>query len=83
MTWAGDSRRGVQYPHFRDNEVMVMTLGRIARNLFGGILAVVLTTSVCTLAQSKSGPVDPGVRGGPAGAGAPLKGLTADETAVL
>ncbi len=56
-----------------------MTLGRIARNLCGGILAVVLTTSVCTLAQGKSGPVDPGVRGGPASAGAPLKGLTPDE----
>ncbi|MGA2369870.1 MAG: di-heme oxidoredictase family protein [Candidatus Korobacteraceae bacterium] len=56
-----------------------MTLGRIARNLCGGILAVVLTTSVCTFAQTKSGPVDPGVRGGPAGAGAPLKGLTPDE----
>ncbi len=58
-----------------------MTLGRIARNLCGGILAVVLATSVCTLAQSKSAPVDPGVRGGAAGAGAPLKGLTADEIA--
>ena len=58
-----------------------MTLGRIARNLCGGILAVVLTTAVCTLAQSKSAPVDPGVRGGPASAGAPLKGLTPDEIA--
>jgi CxxC motif-containing protein (DUF1111 family) len=58
---------------------MVMTLGRIARNLCGGILVVVLATSVCTLAQGKSGPVDPGVRGGPASAGAPLKGLTPDE----
>jgi CxxC motif-containing protein (DUF1111 family) len=58
-----------------------MTLGRIARNLCGGILVVVLTTSVCTLAQSKSAPVDPGVRGAPAGAGAPLTGLTADEIA--
>jgi CxxC motif-containing protein (DUF1111 family) len=29
----------------------------------------------------KAGPIDPGVRGGPAGAGGPLKGLTADETA--
>jgi len=56
-----------------------MTLGRIARNLCGGILVVVLATSVCTLAQGKSGPVDPGVRGGPASAGAPLKGLTPDE----
>jgi CxxC motif-containing protein (DUF1111 family) len=33
------------------------------------------------LGQSKSAPVDPGVRGGTAGAGTPLKGLTTDETA--
>jgi len=32
-------------------------------------------------AQSPKGPVDPGVRGGPPGAGGPLTGLTADETA--
>jgi CxxC motif-containing protein (DUF1111 family) len=32
------------------------------------------------LGQTKSTPVDPGVRGGPAGAGGPLPGLTADET---
>jgi hypothetical protein len=61
--------------------VIVMTLGRIARNVSGGIVAVALTTCFCTLAQTRSGPVDPGVRGGPAGAGAPLKGLTADEIA--
>jgi len=47
----------------------------------GGILLLALTTGVYTLAQTTSGPVDPGVRGGPAGAGGPLKGLTADETA--
>jgi len=35
---------------------------------------------VHTFGQSKKAPVDPGVRGGPAGAGTPLKGLTADET---
>src|SRR5579863_4746251 len=45
------------------------------------ILVLALTTGIYTLAQTKSGPVDPGVRGGPAGAGTPLKGLTADETA--
>src|SRR5271169_430896 len=45
------------------------------------ILVLALTTGICTLAQTKSAPVDPGVRGGPAGAGTPLKGLTADETA--
>jgi CxxC motif-containing protein (DUF1111 family) len=33
------------------------------------------------MAQTGKNPVDPGVRGGSAGAGGPLKGLTADETA--
>jgi len=58
-----------------------MTFGRIARKSFGGIVAVALTTGVYTFGQTRSAPVDPGVRGGPAGAGTPLKGLTADETA--
>jgi CxxC motif-containing protein (DUF1111 family) len=58
-----------------------MILGRIVRRSFGGIVAVALTACVCTLGQTGSAPVDPGVRGGPAGAGTPLKGLTADETA--
>jgi CxxC motif-containing protein (DUF1111 family) len=58
-----------------------MTLGSIARKSFGGIVAVTLTTGVYAFGQTRSAPVDPGVRGGPAGAGAPLKGLTADETA--
>jgi CxxC motif-containing protein (DUF1111 family) len=40
-----------------------------------------LAMGVHTLCQTKSGPVDPGVRGGTPGAGGPLKGLTADETA--
>ena len=40
---------------------------------FGGIVAVALTTSVYTFGQTGSAPVDPGVRGGPAGAGAPTK----------
>jgi len=53
----------------------------IARKSFSGIVAVALTTCVYTFSQTKAAPVDPGVRGGPAGAGAPLKGLTADETA--
>ena len=54
---------------------------RIALKSFGGIVAVALTTCLYTWGQTKAAPVDPGVRGGPAGAGAPLKGLTADETA--
>ena len=56
-------------------------LRRIALKSFGGIVAVALATCVCASGQAKNGPVDPGVRGGPAGAGAPLSGLTADETA--
>ena len=58
-----------------------MMLGRIALKSFAGIIAVVLATCLYTFGQSKSAPVDPGVRGGPKGAGAALQGLTADETA--
>jgi len=45
------------------------------------MVAVTLATCSLSLAQTRQGPVDPGVRGGPAGAGGPLSGLTADETA--
>jgi CxxC motif-containing protein (DUF1111 family) len=48
---------------------------------FGGAVAAVLAMCFCTLGQTGKGPVDPGVRGGANGGGAPLKGLTADETA--
>jgi CxxC motif-containing protein (DUF1111 family) len=58
-----------------------MILRGIVSKSFVGIVALALTAGVCTFGQTKSGPVDPGVRGGPAGAGTPLKGLTADETA--
>ena len=58
-----------------------MMLRGIPLKSFRGIVAVALATCVCTMGQRRSGPVDPGVRGGPAGAGTPLKGLTADETA--
>src|SRR6267143_1824352 len=40
-----------------------------------------VSSSVGACGQSKPGPIDPGVRGGASGAGGPLKGLTADETA--
>jgi len=59
----------------------VTTLWGIARKSFGGIVAVALTSGLYTFGQTRSVPVDPGVRGGPAGAGTPLQGLTADETA--
>ena len=58
----------------------MMILRRSVPNGFGGLLIVALLTCSCTLSQTKSSPVDPGVRGGPAAAGGPLPGLTADET---
>jgi len=45
------------------------------------VVIAALSLSVGACGQSKPGPIDPGVRGGASGAGGPLKGLTADETA--
>jgi CxxC motif-containing protein (DUF1111 family) len=62
---------------------MLTILGRTPLNRLRGIVAVALTTCVYALGQTRGAPVDPvdpGVRGGPAGAGTPLQGLTADET---
>ena len=59
----------------------VMTQWGTVFKSLGSTLVLALATSVCTFGQSRSAPVDPGVRGGPAGGGAPLQGLTADETA--
>jgi CxxC motif-containing protein (DUF1111 family) len=44
-------------------------------------LIVCFVTAGVATAQSRKAPVDPGVRGGTAGAGAPFEGLTADEKA--
>jgi CxxC motif-containing protein (DUF1111 family) len=57
-----------------------MILGRIGRKSLSPILTVALITCGYTFGQTRSAPVDPGVRGGAAGAGGPLQGLTADET---
>src|ERR1700681_1745159 len=55
---------------------------KVAPKAFGVFAAAVLATScVRTSAQTVTAPVDPGVRGGGAGAGSPLQGLTADESA--
>jgi CxxC motif-containing protein (DUF1111 family) len=49
---------------------------------FDALVAAVLAIScLSAVAQAAKGPVDPGVRGGAPGAGNPLPGLTADETA--
>lgn len=58
-----------------------MLLRRVVLKRFGGIVAVALAACVYVSSQTGTGPLDPGVRGGPAGAGTPLKGLTADEAA--
>jgi len=58
------------------------TRQKVALGACGAFVAAVLVTSCArTPAQTANGPVDPGVRGGAAGAGAPLPGLAADETA--
>src|ERR1700674_1277695 len=58
------------------------TRQKVALRAFGAFVAAVLATScVHTSAQTVKVPVDPGVRGGAAGAGTPLQGLTADENA--
>src|SRR5438477_3999294 len=63
---------------------MAMKIRRNASfRVFAGVVAAALAMSVCARSQGQAarGPVDPGVRGGAPGAGAPLDGLTADETA--
>jgi CxxC motif-containing protein (DUF1111 family) len=73
----------------KPKEVTVMTFRGMVCARIGGVvvLALALMFGVGAFGQtkartnSKAGPVDPGVRGGPTGGGGPLKGLTADETA--
>jgi CxxC motif-containing protein (DUF1111 family) len=48
---------------------------------FAGIVAALMTLCGSASSQPATAPVDPGVRGGAAGAGTALKGLTGDETA--
>jgi len=57
-----------------------MILGRNGPKSLSPILTVALITCGYAFGQGRSVPVDPGVRGGAAGAGGPLQGLTADET---
>ena len=58
------------------------TRQKVASRAFGAFVAAVLATwCVRTSAQTVKVPVDPGARGGAAGAGTPLQGLTADENA--
>ena len=58
------------------------TRQKVALKGFNAFVAAVLATSgVSTSAQTVEVPADPGVRAGVAGAGGPLPGLTADESA--
>src|SRR6202166_501175 len=58
------------------------TQQKFALKAIGAFVAAILGTScIRTSAQTVKMPADPGVRGGAVGAGTPLKGLTADETA--
>jgi len=69
-------------PHSQVSGVSAMViLRRIALKSLSGIVAMAVTTCVYTSGQGKAAPKDPGVRGGPSGAGTALTGLTADETA--
>jgi CxxC motif-containing protein (DUF1111 family) len=77
---ARDTRYNYRHSWVSEDIVLMMP-HRVALKSFGGIVAVALAVCVYTSGQTKAGAVDPGVRSGPAGAGAPLKGLTADEAA--
>jgi hypothetical protein len=44
---------------------VLMMLQRVALKSFGGIVVVALAAVLYTSSQTKAGPVDPGVRGGP------------------
>ncbi|HXW17124.1 MAG TPA: di-heme oxidoredictase family protein [Candidatus Acidoferrales bacterium] len=58
------------------------TRQKVVSKVFGAlVVAVLAAASIRTSAQPAKGPVDPGVRGGTAGAGNSLNNLTADETA--
>ena len=61
---------------------MIMTTRRkIALEIFCVFVATALAmTHLRTLEGKAKGPVDPGVRGGAAGAGGPLNNLAADES---
>jgi CxxC motif-containing protein (DUF1111 family) len=58
----------------------MLILGRIGHKSLSPMLTVALITCGYAFGQTRSAPVDPGVRGGAAGAGGPLQGLTTDET---
>jgi hypothetical protein len=52
----------------------------VALRVLGTLVAVVLAMlNACMSGRKAERPVDPGVRGGPMGAGSPLNNLTADE----
>jgi CxxC motif-containing protein (DUF1111 family) len=59
-----------------------MTIHKVALKALGAFVAALLATwCVCMSGQTVKVPMDPGVRGGATGAGGPLPGLIADESA--
>jgi CxxC motif-containing protein (DUF1111 family) len=60
----------------------ITTRRKVALEVFGVFVAAALAMpSLRTSDEKVKGPIDPGVRGGAAGAGGPLNNLTADENA--
>jgi CxxC motif-containing protein (DUF1111 family) len=57
------------------------TRRKVALRVIGAFVAAALATCIRTSGQTLKAPTDPGVRGGAAGVGGPLKGLTTDENA--
>ncbi len=53
----------------------------VVQRIVAGIVAAALTLCASTASHAATAPVDPGVRGGPPGAGTAFNGLSADETA--
>jgi len=58
-----------------------MMFSKLVPVVIAGFLLAISSSRGCRSGPEGPGPVDPGVRAGAPGAGAPLQGLTADETA--
>jgi len=64
-----------------DGGTTTMSTRHAVCKLVIGSMVAAAASGVCAIGHAARAPVDPGVRGGPAGAGGPLQSLTVDETA--